>query len=196
MLTCSLEFSFDLTQRVGTVREGGSMGACCSEEHEDLLDVTLDVLDLLADDVEADGLGEGAALADGHDITGSDTEGGGAVDGDGVMALLESVVFLDVMKVIASDDDRPVHFSRDDNTLEDSAADGHVARERALLVDVGALNGGLRGLEAEANFFVESNASGRLLGHHFSGGKEDAVLLLEGFLGLKISHLWYECSRK
>jgi len=124
------------------------MGACCSEEHEDLLDVTLDVLDLLADDVEADGLGEGAALADGHDITGSDTEGGGAVDGDGVMALLESVVFLDVMKVIASDDDRPVHFSRDDNTLEDSAADGHVARERALLVDVGALNGGLRGLEA------------------------------------------------
>ena len=47
-----------------------------SEENEDLLDVALDVLDLLADDVEADGLGEGAALADGHDITGLDTEGG------------------------------------------------------------------------------------------------------------------------
>jgi len=51
----------------------------CSEEDEDFLDVTLDVLDLLADDVETHSLGERAALADGDDITGLDTEGGGAV---------------------------------------------------------------------------------------------------------------------
>ena len=88
----------------------------CSEENEDLLDVAFDVLDLLADDVEADGLGEGTALADGHDITGLDTESGGAVDGHGLMALLEPVVLLDVMEVIASDNDRPRHFAIDDNT--------------------------------------------------------------------------------
>jgi len=41
----------------------------------------------------------------------------------------------------------------------------------------------------EANFFVESNATGLFLGQNFFGGKEDALLLLEGFLGLKISHL-------
>ena len=47
-----------------------------SEENENLLNVTFDVLDFLADDVEADGLGNGAALAHCHDITSLDTEGG------------------------------------------------------------------------------------------------------------------------
>ena len=32
----------------------------------------------------------------------------------------------------------------------------------------------------ESNFFVESNAASGFLGLHFLGGKEDAVLLLEG----------------
>ena len=49
---------------------------CRSEEDENLLDVTFDVLDLLADDVEANGLGDRAALANSHDITDLDTEGG------------------------------------------------------------------------------------------------------------------------
>ena len=88
----------------------------CSEEDENLLDVAFDVLDFLADDVEADGLGEGAALADSHDITSLDTESGRAVDRHGLMALLEPVVLLDVMQVIASDNDGPRHFAIDDNT--------------------------------------------------------------------------------
>ena len=41
----------------------------------------------------------------------------------------------------------------------------------------------------EANFFVESNATGLFLGQHFFGGKEDALLLLESPLGLEIGHL-------
>ena len=57
------------------------------------------------EDVETDSLGERAALANGNDITDLDTEGWGAVSGDSLMALLESVILLDVMKVIASDDD-------------------------------------------------------------------------------------------
>jgi len=46
-----------------------------SEENEDLLDVAINVLYLLADDVEADGLRKRAALSDGHDITSFDAEG-------------------------------------------------------------------------------------------------------------------------
>lgn len=38
-----------------------------------------------------------------------------------------------------------------DYLLEDSAADGDVAGEGAFLVDVGTLDGGLRGLEAYQN---------------------------------------------
>ena len=49
---------------------------CRSEEDENLLDVTFNVLDFLADDVEANGLGDRAALANSHDITGLDTESG------------------------------------------------------------------------------------------------------------------------
>jgi len=160
-----------------------------SEEHEDLLDVTFDVLDLLADDVEANSFGERAALTDSHDITSLDTESGGAVSGDGLMALLESVVLLDVMQVVASDDDGPCHFSRDDNTLEDSASDANVAGEWALLVNVGLLDGSLGSLEAESNFFVESNTAGGLFGQHLLGVEEDALLLLESLFSLKISHL-------
>ena len=74
------------------------------------------MLDLLADNVEADSLGDGTALTNSHDITGLDTEGGGAVSGHGLMALLEPVVLLDVMQVIASDDNRPRHLRGNDNT--------------------------------------------------------------------------------
>ena len=36
----------------------------------------------------------------------------------------------------------------------------------------------------KSNFFVESNAAAGLLSQHFLGGKENAVLLLEGFFSL------------
>jgi hypothetical protein len=75
------------------------------------------VLDFLAENVEADSLGEGTALTNSDDITSPDTEGGGAVNGNVVMALLKSSVLGDEVEVIASDHDSPGHFtSRDDNT--------------------------------------------------------------------------------
>jgi hypothetical protein len=62
------------------------------------------------DHVEPDGLGEGSALADGHDVTLLDTgEGGGAVGGEILVSLLEPVVLLDVVEVVSSDDDGPSH---------------------------------------------------------------------------------------
>ena len=101
-----------LSQRGGSSAVGWHP---CSEEDEDLLDVTLNVLDLLADDVEANGLGDGAALADGHDITDAEAEGGRAVSGDGLVALLETVVLLDVVEVVAANDDGVLHLGGDDD---------------------------------------------------------------------------------
>jgi len=88
----------------------------CSEKDEDLTDVTFDVLDLLADNVEADGLGNGAALSDSHDITDAETESRGAVSGDSLMALLKTVVLLDVMEVIATDNNGVLHLGGDNDT--------------------------------------------------------------------------------
>ena len=88
----------------------------CSEEDEDLTDVTFDVLYLLADNVEADGLGNGAALSDSHDITDAETESRGAMSGDSLMALLKTVVLLDVMEVIATDNNGVLHLGGDNDT--------------------------------------------------------------------------------
>jgi len=113
--------------------------ASCSEEDESLLDVTFNTLDLLADNVEANGLGDWSALSDGDDITDLESESWGAVDGHSLMTLLESVVLLDVVEVITADDNRSVHLGCKHDTLEYSATDADVTGEGALLVDVGTL---------------------------------------------------------
>ena len=98
-----------------TFRHQLTESAVCSEENEDFLYVTFDVLDFLANDIEADGLGQGSALADGNDITDSKSEGWGAVSGDSLVALLESVVLDDVVEVIATDDNGVLHLGGDDD---------------------------------------------------------------------------------
>lgn len=127
------------------------------EDAEDL-GLTLS-LGLVGDDVEADGLGEGAALADSDDITNLDVEGGGAVGRDVGVALLETVVLADEVEVVAADDEGAGHLGGLDDTLEDGTTDGNVAGEGALLVNIGALNGGAGGLEAETNVAEVADAA-------------------------------------
>ena len=67
------------------------------------------MLDFLADDVEANSLGKRSALADSNNISDSEAESWGAVSSDGLVTLLDPVVLLDVVKVIAADDDGVLH---------------------------------------------------------------------------------------
>lgn len=81
-------------------------------ESEGLLGAAGVSLGLDLDNVEADGLGEGSALANGNDVTFLNTgESGRAVSGDVLVSLLESVVLLDVMQVVSSDNDGSLHLS-------------------------------------------------------------------------------------
>jgi hypothetical protein len=73
------------------------------------------------------------------------------VRGDVAVSLLETVVLLDVVQVVAANDDGALHLRGVHNALQNAAADADVASERALLVDVGALNGLLGGLEAQTD---------------------------------------------
>lgn len=74
-------------------------------------------LGLDLDDVESDGLGEGSALANSDDVTFLNSgESGGAVSGEVLVSLLESVVLLDVMEVVSSDDNGPSHLGRCDDS--------------------------------------------------------------------------------
>jgi hypothetical protein len=98
------------------MHEGAYSNTVGSEEHKDFADVALNVLLLLTDDVEADGLRKGSALADSHDVADLDAESGRAVSGQGSVALLEPVVLLDVVEVVTSDDDGALHLGRDNDT--------------------------------------------------------------------------------
>jgi len=51
--------------------------------------------------------------------------------------LLESVVFLDIMKIIPSDDNRSLHFHLLDDASKDPTPDGHIPSKWTLLVNVG-----------------------------------------------------------
>ena len=144
------------------------------------------------EDVEADGLGEGPALANDDLVTRLDTESGGDVCGEVLVALLVTGVLGDEVKVFTADDQgawksqhcpmfqslpisssmrvsrssgrRTVHLGGHDGAGEDTATDGDHAGERALLVDVGALNGGLGGTETQTDVLVPSPGAGVLAG--------------------------------
>ncbi len=75
-----------------------------------LSDVALDSLGVELKHVELNSLGEGSALSDSHDIAFLDSwECWGAVGSKVLVSLLESVVLLDVMEVVSSDDDCSLH---------------------------------------------------------------------------------------
>ena len=90
------------------------------------------------EDVEADSLGERAALAHDHGITLLDAEAGGDVRREVGVALLVTLVLLNVVEVVHAHDEGAVHLVGLHEAGQDAAADGHVTGEGALLVDVGA----------------------------------------------------------
>lgn len=58
------------------------------------------------------------------------------VDRHVLVALFETVVLLDVMQVVSSDDNGPVHLHLGDDTGQNATTDGDLAGEGTLLVDV------------------------------------------------------------
>lgn len=84
-----------------------------SEENELFLDVTFDSLGLNLEDVESDCLGEGSALSNSDNISFRDSgEGWGAVSGQVLVSLFESVILLHVVEVISSNDNGSLHLGR------------------------------------------------------------------------------------
>jgi hypothetical protein len=134
----------------------------------------------------AHGLGERSALANGDLVTLLDTESGRDVCGEVLVAALVTGVLGDEVEVLAADDESAVHLGGDDGSGQDTATDGDLANEGALLVDVGAVNGGLGGLETQTDVLVPSAAvlasAGSLA--DLLGVLEDVRLLLVSALAL------------
>jgi hypothetical protein len=113
------------------------------------------------------------------------------VHGHVLVTLFETVVLLDVVQVVATNDDGTLHLLLDHNSLQDTSADADGAGERALLVDVRAFDRITRGLESETDITPET-----LLADLDAGAllrvQEDVRLLLESTLILFVS----KCKRK
>ena len=98
--------------------------------------------------VVSNSLGDWSALSDGKDISNSDSlESWGKMSRKIVMSLLESVIFLDVMEVISSQDDGSSHLDGKDDTFTDSSSNGNVRGEWAFFVNILTLHGGGWGFE-------------------------------------------------
>jgi len=67
------------------------------------------------------------------------------------VSLFETSVLRNVLQVVATNNDGSLHFVGDDHGLKDTTADGHVASEGALLVDIVTLDGSDGGLEAQTD---------------------------------------------
>ena len=81
-------------------------------------------------------------------------EAGRAVDRDVLMSLLIPMVLPDVVKVISSDYNGPLHLHLHDNAFEDTSSDGNLASKRTLLVNISAFDGILRCLESKTDVSV------------------------------------------
>ena len=103
---------------------------------------------------------------------------------DVVVPLLKAVELLDVVQVVAPDDDGPLHLGAHAHALQDGPADAHVPGEGALLVHEVALLGLLGRREAKAHRAPVPHRLLGLLGQQPLGADEDGVLLLKRLLGL------------
>ena len=159
-----------------------------SEEHELFADVADHLVRDDLEQVEMDGLGQRPALPDDGDVPFFNGEGGGALHGNVAVPLLVPVVLGDVVEVVAPDDDGPLHFGGDDDSLEDLAADADVAGEGTLLVDVLGVDGFLWGLDAESDILEEPDSRSGLLGQEFLAVEEHVLLLLESSFMLSLGN--------
>ena len=154
----------------------------CLEQSELLLSGTEDLVLLELEDIESNSLGQRSALSASDDITLLNIEARGRVNCGVLVTLLETVILLDVVQVMATNDDGSRHLVRNNHASEDSSTDGHVASEGALLVDIRTSDGLLGGLESETHVLPPSLG---LLGSNTNGG---SILSLESSLGL-VSHV-------
>ena len=75
------------------------------------------------------------------------------------VTLLVTLVFLNVVKVISTDDNGAVHLCALYSAAEDATTDGNISCEWALFVDVVTLDSFLGGLESQADGFIPSVSS-------------------------------------
>jgi len=104
------------------------------------------------ENVESYGFGKRSALTNRHYVSTLHVpKSRGKMNRDVAMSFLESVVFLDVVEIIPSDDNRPLHLQLRYHPCQNPTSDRHVPREWTLLVYVRSVDCLPRGLKPKTN---------------------------------------------
>ena len=112
-----------------------------SEHNEGLSWISFNMFLFNSDDIESDCFWDWSALTNSNDISNSGSFiTWGKMSWDVVMSLFESIVFLDVVQIISSDNNGSVHLCWENDTFEDSSSNGNVWGEWTLLVNISALD--------------------------------------------------------
>ena len=74
------------------------------------------------------------------------------------MSFFISIVFGDIVQIISSDDNCSLHFSWNNNALQDLTTNGDVAGEGTFLIDIIALDGLFGSFEVQTYVFVVSDS--------------------------------------
>merc|ERR1719162_1561478 len=98
-----------------------------SEQPELLAGSSKDLILLDLDNVPSHGLRKWTALSDSSNVTLLHVECRGAVRGNVLVALLEAIELLDVVKVVSADDHRVLHLCRYNHSLQDVTTDADIA---------------------------------------------------------------------
>jgi hypothetical protein len=113
------------------------------------------------------------------------TRGRAGEEGGFISSRVSPLVLADILQVATTHDNGALHLGGHDNTLKDAAANRDVASERALLVNIGAINGSLRGFESQTDRFGPSSILDALIdATTFLCANENSILLLKGLFGL------------
>jgi hypothetical protein len=141
-------------------------------------------LTLNLQNVETDSLGQGAAFTNRNNIPSIDTnESRRAVGSQILVSLFVTAVLLDVVQVFTTNDDGAFHLGAHDSSSKDTATNGNVTSEGALLVNVSTSNGFLGSDKTQTDVLVPTSTLA--LGNDTLVVSEDSVLFLERFMVLK-----------
>jgi hypothetical protein len=138
----------------------------------------------MCDDIETDRLGKRSALTYSDDITVLDRKCRRAVDGNVLVSLLVTTVLGNVVQVVPSNNDRSLHFGRNDLTSQNSSTDRDIPREGALLVDIVGFNGRIGGLNSKTNLLHPAHGLFTSTTNGTLASYEDTILLLVRFFVL------------
>lgn len=123
-----------------------------SEHDESLSNVTLNSFLFNTNHVETNSLWERSALSDSDNISNTSTgESWWQMSWEVVMTFLESVVLLNVVKIISAKDNSTSHLIGKYDTFENTSTNSNIRGERAFVINVWCCDGSLRSLETFKN---------------------------------------------